>query len=495
MQHAHGLIQPGRYRAVLIERTRSSSPSSDGTPPAMPTHVDLVFQLGGSGFSARQLKHRVWAESPKARANRLKRGQEVVIVVRTVTLDSGKVVNRVIDFHAANEPSVIEAMTNDDGDTVVTKPPLVAAADQVLPVELWQRLMTAGPPSEAKPGPASILAVALPVGTDAGAFKHGFLRVGEKGGHREVVDYETTIADYAAHSTLPPSRARSPGYLSVYQYAADIADYQRQHEGSLKGYRGKCWARWLAVDFDGDGSPEGLDRALGDARRFARFLIDRGVPADKVLLCFSGGRGFHLLFPSACCVAGPKVGFEGAAGIFCGEIAKLVKATIDESIFKPLATLRAPNTPHDKSGLYKVLLPHEELHGLDAARVTELAREPRPFEMPSWRMKPVAVLVDLWLWACHAEGTQTARLTAAIDGERRVHRDTRDFLMHGAPEGQRGTRLFRAAANLLDFDCPEPLLRALLEPAARLSGYPPEEFDAQINGAIAAHERRPSNPS
>jgi hypothetical protein len=107
--------------------------------------------------------------------------------------------------------------------------------------------------------------------------------------------------------------------------------------------------------------------------------------------------------------------------------------------------------------------------------------------MPSWRMKPVAVLVDLWMWSCFAEGTQTARLTAAIDGERRIFRDTFDFLVHGAPDGQRGTRLFRAAANLLDFDCPEPLLRALLEPAARLSGYPPEDFDAQINGALAAH--------
>jgi len=495
MQHAHGLIQPGRYRAVLIERTKSPSSSSGGTNPSGQSHIDLLFELIGSSVPGRRLKHRVWAESPKARARRLKQDQEVVIVVRTVTLDSGKVVNRVIDFHAANEPSVIEAMTDGGGGELVTKRPLVAAAEPVLPVELWQRLMTAGPPSEAKPGPASILAAALPVGADAGIFKHGFLRVGAKGGHREVVDYGTTIADYAAHCDLPPGRARSPGYLSVFQYPAEIVAYQREHDGSLKGYRGKCWARWLAVDFDGDGSPEGLDRALGDARRFARFLIDRGVPADKVLLFFSGGRGFHLMFPSACCGAGPKVGFEGAAGFFCGEIAKLVKGTSDESIFKPLAALRAPNTPHDKSGLYKVLLPREELDGLDAARVTELAREPRPFEMPSWRMKPVAVLVDLWLWACHAEGTQTARLTAAIDGERRVHRDTRDFLMHGAPEGQRGTRLFRAATNLLDFDCPEPLLRALLEPAARLSGYPPEEFDAQINGAIAAHERRPSNPS
>lgn len=495
MQHAHGLIQPGRYRAALIGRTKSPAASSGGTNPSGQSHIDLLFELIGSSVPSRRLKHRVWAESSKARARRLKQGQEVVVVVRLVTLDSGKVVNRVSDFHAANEPSVIEAMTAEGNGTVVTKRPAANAADPVLPTELWQRLMTLGTPSTAKPCPASILATMLPVGADAGTFKHGFLRVGAKGGHREIVDYEATIAGYSAHSSLPPDQARSPGYVSVYQYAADIADYQRGHEGSLKGYRGKCWARWLAVDFDGDGSPEGLDHALGDARRFARFLIDRGVPADKVLLFFSGGRGFHLMFPSACCGAWPKVGFEGAAGLFCGEIAKLVKATIDENIYKALAALRAPNTPHDKSGFYKVLLPHEELEGLDAARVTELAREPRPFEMPSWRMKPVAVLIDLWMWACHAEGTQTARLTAAIDGERRIFRDTFDFLVHGAPEGHRGTRLFRAAVNLLDFDCPEPLLRALLEPAARLSGYPSEDFDAQINGAIAAHERRPSNPS
>jgi hypothetical protein len=495
MQQPRGLVPPGRHRAVLIGRTKSPSSSSGGTNPSGQSHIDLLFELIGSGVPGRQLKHRVWAESAKGRARRLRRGQEVVIVVRTVTLDSGHVVNRVIDFHAANEPSVVEAMTAEGGVTVVTKRPLVAAADPALPVELWQRLMTSGMTSETKPGPASILATRLPVGAHAGAFVHGFLRVGEKGGHREIVDYETTLSNYAAHSSLPPGQARSPGYLSVHQYAPDIADYQREHEGSLKGYRGKCWARWLAVDFDGDGSPEGLNRALGDARRFARFLIDRGVHADQVLVFFSGGRGFHLLFPSACCGAGAKVGFEGAAGIFCMGIAELVKATIDPNIYKPLASLRAPNTPHDKSGFYKVLLPQEELEGLDAVRVMELAREPRHFEMPSWRMKPLAVLIDLWMWSCHAEGTQTARFTAAIDGERRIFRDTFEFLVHGAPEGQRGTRLFRAAANLLDFDAPEALLRALLEPAARLSEYPPADFDAQINGAIAAHQARPTTPN
>jgi hypothetical protein len=495
MHHPRDLVPPGRHRAVLIGRTKSPSSSSGGTNPSGQSHIDLLFQLSGSSVPGRQLKHRVWAESSKARARRLKQDQEIVVVVQVVTLDSGHVVNRVIDFHAANEPSVIEAMTAEGDATVVTKRPLVAAADPVLPVELWQRLMTSGTSSETKPGPATILAATLPVGADAGVFEHGFLRVGDKGGHREIVDYEATLSDYATHSGLPPSRARSPGYLSVFQYAADIADHWREHEGRLKGYRGKCWARWLAVDFDGDGTPEGLQRALDDTLRFSQFLIDRGVPGEKVLVFFSGGRGFHLLFPSACCGAGAKVGFEGGAGIFCKGIAELVKATIDPNIYKPLASLRAPNTPHDKSGFYKVLLPQEELEGLDAVRVMELAREPRHFEMPSWRMKPVAVLIDLWMWSCHAEGTQTARLTAAIDGERRIFRDTFDFLVHGAPDGQRGTRLFRAAANLLDFDAPEALLRALLEPAARLSGYPPEDFDAQINGALAAHQARPTTPN
>jgi hypothetical protein len=56
-------------------------------------------------------------------------------------------------------------------------------------------------------------------------------------------------------------------------------------------------------------------------------------------------------------------------------------------------------------------------------------------------------------------------------------------------------RFFRAAANLLDYDCEEPLLRALLEPAARLCGYPAEDFDSQINGAMNAHARRPTVPS
>jgi hypothetical protein len=101
-------------------------------------------------------------------------------------------------------------------------------------------------------------------------------------------------------------------------------------------------------------------------------------------------------------------------------------------------------------------------------------------------------LHDLWRLACVVETTTRRRTAAVSTGERRIFGDTFDLMVHGAHEGSRGTRFFKAAMNLLDFDCPEPLLYALLEPAARLSGYPMNEFTAQIDGAITAHGNDPA---
>lgn len=491
MSLAHGTVPSGRYRAVVVSRTTVTSPPS-GPGAGDRRHLEIVFRLQEGPNAGHALKMLIWAEGKLLRARRLRQHEEVVVVVRAVEIDGGRTVPRVVDFSSAREPSVIEALAASDGGAVVARPVVAAAAGIQLPEDLRHKLLMAGKPDAAATDIGTLLAAAMTASPSAETYKYGLLRVGPKNGGREIVDHDETLAAYASHSGLAAGRAESPAYLSLYRYASDLADYRRVHEGSLAGYRGRAWGAWFAMDFDGEATPEGLRRTLGDARRVTQFLIDRGVPPDKVLLFFSGEKGFHLLFPSACCGANSKVGFEGAVERFCVAIAELVEAKIDVNVYKSLASLRAPNTPHDRSGLYKVLLPHEQLDRLGADGVTAMARSPRPFVMPSWRMKPVPVFVDLWRWACHAEVSEAARITAAIDGERRIYADTLEFVAHGAPEGQRGTRLFRAAMNLLDFEAPERLLRALLEPAARLSGYRPEECDAQINGAIAAHERQSS---
>jgi hypothetical protein len=66
----------------------------------------------------------------------------------------------------------------------------------------------------------------------------------------------------------------------------------------------------------------------------------------------------------------------------------------------------------------------------------------------------------------------------------RLFRSTWDFLVNGAPEGSRATELYKAAANLLDFESVEDLVRALLQRPVDLSGLSPREADGHIDGAV-----------
>jgi hypothetical protein len=188
----------------------------------------------------------------------------------------------------------------------------------------------------------------------------------------------------------------------------------------------------------------------------------------------------------------PELVFQGA-GAVCGLIADLAGVTIDESLYSPLKSLRGPNTRHDASGLCKVFISQDELEALTSEDVIQMARQPRPFQVPDWRVAPAGLLVELWQWACrvdeapHLPTATAVRSSISRAGEPHLFAATLDLIVHGAPEGSRGSRFFRAAANLLDFDCPEELLIALLEPAANLSNYSPTEFMSQIQGAIKAH--------
>jgi hypothetical protein len=124
-----------------------------------------------------------------------------------------------------------------------------------------------------------------------------------------------------------------------------------------------------------------------------------------------------------------------------------------------------------------------------AERIRELAKKPRPFVMPPWRYPARGVLSDCWEYAVRVEATRTDRLAGACRRYRHIFNDTRDFLHHGAPEGTRSKRLFRAASNLLDFRCPVALLLALLGPPAAMSGLATEEIHEQIRGAVRHRER------
>ena len=487
----HNLLPEGRHLARLEARY---SLSSQGPNAPKNAGLELVVVITDGPCVGRRQTFRVWGQGKTERARKLRRGDPVIIVVVHERLDSVRIVARVVDVYSASTPSVVEAM---DGHTTTTKSPRDGSRSppsEEVPDGLNDRLRSAIQRGS-EPASRQELAVASisPPPSSAEEFPIGFHWKGAKNGRRTLVDFEAVLKEHA--NCWPTNVSEAAGFLSMFEYGADIADYTEANGGSLSGFRGRCWSRWVAIDIDCDGTDAGLDQVLADASTIVGTLKALGVPASTISVFFSGRRGIHILWPAGVFAAEAKDNYETTVGVVCRAIAGLVDVEIDPAVYKPLAALRAPNTRHEGSGLYKVIIPVDRLGTLDASSVKELAKQPSPFEMPDWRVGPVPLLHELWRWACGVEAGQRRRTATVVEGDRRIFADTIDLIGHGAPEGTRGMRFFRAAANLLDYDCPEPILRALLEPAARLCGYPPEDFDSQINGALSAHARRPTAPS
>jgi hypothetical protein len=492
------LLPLGPYQATLVSRRTLPAMGNAGARDNPGVEMTVTFMDGP--HIGQQMPFRVYGQSRVQRAKSLTQGHHLRIHVYQHRLDDGRVVNRVADFDALGAASAIDLQRGfgrDDGDACLE---LDAAGETLAQpnddlVERLRRVVTGNGThgaGDCEQGTAET-ALTPQEGCDALGEQYpiGFL-ANRKQASRTIVSYEDTFQNYAAADEQ--FLALGEGYLSLCEYSSDLLTYRDKTEKrSLAGYRGVTWARWLAIDIDGDNSAEGLNKTLHDARRLVAALVALGVPRSHVIIFFSGKRGVHVLFPSTAFAAVPMERFEEVVGIVCGVISSLVGVKIDASIYEPLKVLRVHNTRHDSTGLYKVFISQDELEALTSEAVIQMARQPRPFQVPDWRVAPVSLLVELWQWACRADEAphqptaMAVRSSTPRTGEPHLFAATLDLIVHGAPDGTRGSRFFRAAANLLDFDCPEELLVALLEPAANLSHYPPDEFRSQLQGALKAH--------
>jgi hypothetical protein len=498
MKNQLPLLPHGAYQGTLVSRRTLPAMGKAGARDNPGVEMTVTFMDGPR--VGQQMPFRVYGQARVQRAKSLKQGQQLRIHVYQHRRDDGLLVNRVADFDALGAVSTIDLQRGfgrDDGDAGreldSTAETLARPNDDL--IERLRRAVAGNGThgaGDCEQGTTET-ALALPEGCDALGEQYaiGFWS-NRKQNARTIVDHEQAFQSFAAADERILTLGE--GYLSVCQFSSELLTHRDGNEKmSLAGYRGATWARWLAIDIDGDNSAEGLTDTLQGARRLVVALVTLGVPRSHCLVFFSGNRGVHVLFPSTAFAAAAMERFEKVAGAVCGLIAELAGVSIDESLYSPLKSLRVHNTRHDLTGLYKILLTHNELSSVTGEAVLEFANQPRPFQVPDWRVAPVSLLVELWQWACLAdEATRKPTATAVRSSTPRTDEPhlfaaTLDLIVHGAPDGTRGSRFFRAAANLLDFDCPEELLVALLEPAANLSNYSPTEFMSQIQGAIKAH--------
>lgn len=152
---------------------------------------------------------------------------------------------------------------------------------------------------------------------------------------------------------------------------------------TIAGYGGKVWAPTLPIDID---HPE-LASAVETAKRLTGFLLDRwAIDANALQLYFSGAKGFHLLLdtrlfgrimPSAML---PAI-FDALRRHLAQELPEPMRESIDLSIKDRVRLLRLPNTIHEKSRLYKILITKAELETTTVPEILELARARRPLTL------------------------------------------------------------------------------------------------------------------
>jgi hypothetical protein len=538
------VIVPGKYLARLVRR--------QSEPYGRSECVELVFEVIDGRFKGVTVAGKFWHKSVVSRAKKIPPWHAAEVFVQEKKTPYGKTFLDVVSFCELGTANVVTFISGagvneapGESDGLDGPPAMFTAATFGDMVEAW------GPndrdPHEIKPRKVEIEGEPTPYlredvvqafnlrirddnppqassGDDdephvfiqqAEALRNlaplGLLTTGGKDRRRQIVDFDETFAGFCR--LAPGFDPDVEAHLSVCQYTPDIATYQQNNEGSVAGYRGPAWSLWHAMDLDAaGGTDEEITQVLDQTRRVVKALVGNAVEREKVMCFFSGRRGFHVLFPSLVAETVPSKMFAASMGTLCQFVADQAErvlgpkpesrgerwlqmepswhAPLDWNVYKPLAMLRAPNTRHPETRLYKVRLAHDELFSLDVAAIRELARSPRPFELPSWHHATWIHWDQIWAY-CVAVAGQADRRSAelSIDPAGWVHTATFEFMVFGADEGTRATRLFQAAKNLLEIGCSRSATEKLLAPAAHMAGLTSDEVRTQINGAARWFKR------
>jgi hypothetical protein len=304
--------------------------------------------------------------------------------------------------------------------------------------------------------------------------RYGFRIVGALHGERRLVDWSTAFHAYAACD--PKAKLESEAYLSAFTFG-DAFKQHLETTGSTKDYHGDCFASWLWFDID----RADVSDALADARKLTSSIVER-YGCNEPLIFFSGSKGFHIGLPTSLWNPEPSGRFNKYAKAYAVFLASLAGVTIDESVYDKVRAFRAPNSRHQKTGCYKRFLTMDELLGLRVDRIIELAKMPEPFEMPTSQSESYDCWED-WRAACGSVDALAESATAKRmnnDLRTSLNRSTLAFIRESADVGDRHPALFKAAANLAEFDCSFPLAWALLAESALDSGLSPSDVRRQI---------------
>lgn len=308
----------------------------------------------------------------------------------------------------------------------------------------------------------------------------GFRLVGPYQGTRRLIDWRKAFLAHCQNEAA--ARTDTEAYLSHFTFAEEL----RQHleaVGSPKRFTGAVCAEWLIFDLD---VPNDLERARREACRLVEALArSLDVDPDSLLIWFSGAKGLHVGVPCSLWSASPSTEFHSVAKSFSVQLAAEASVAIDAGIYDRVRCVRAPNSRHPKTGLHKRRFTLDELERLSLDAVRSLSAEPMAFEPPQ-EPSPTPASLERWERATSEAVSHLAVRVSMASGPKRLNVATR-LIIGGevVPEGDRHRRLFSAAANLAEFQCPPALAQALLLEPGLDCGLTASEVERQIETGLA----------
>lgn len=318
--------------------------------------------------------------------------------------------------------------------------------------------------------------------------------VGDASNRRDIVSYGKVVALYAAAD--PAIQPELPSFLGAFTYPRAMKTHF-ERTGSTRGYVGPCGVPELRFDLD----DEDIEEASRNAHRLFRYLADRyAVPTIFV----SGSKGYHLSVPTGGSIE-PASPNPRIARSLAARIAEDAGVPIDLGVYDAVRLWRAPNSRHQRTGLFKVIIPDpDDLPYLDLSDLRGRAARPVPYVVEAPSSAPQR-LVDDWLAATvevqRLDAETRERKAGRPNGSARMNPLTWTLIRE--PEsieqgggGRDGTfqgrhkAIFSAAANLAEFGTLEALIHGLLFGPGRDTGLRADEVTRQIASGIEFTRRR-----
>lgn len=132
----------------------------------------------------------------------------------------------------------------------------------------------------------------------------------------------------------------------------------------------------LYFDIDSDD----IELAYAECQMMYDYLT-QFIPKNSVLVYFTGKKGFHIECEPVCLNIAPSNDLPKIYRYIANDLkSKMNLTTLDFSVYDPRRMWRYPNSKHQSTGLYKVLLnPYQENFLLDEKMdsILEYAKEPR----------------------------------------------------------------------------------------------------------------------